>query len=164
MTNVSMIDGHIDEPKITDDEVIKALKCCAGEGACDDACPGNKVKCETEKYTLDLIYRQKADVERLRDYINHKLSATTDLIKAYDLECAKAEAYKECIGKVKEEINEALKSNYKARAERESRRPYSYLDDDFWNYCNGKIHCLRGLDYFLDNILKEMAGDNNGRT
>ena len=69
----------------------------------------------------------------------------------------KAEAYKECIEKVKEEIAEALKSNYKARAEREQKIPI-YTETEFLSYCSGKIDCLRGLDDFCDNLLKEMEG------
>ena len=70
------------------------------------------------------------------------------------LKLAKTEAYKECIEKVKEEIKQALESNYKARAERENKDINLYLDDLFWNYCSGKIDCLRGLDDFCDNLLK----------
>lgn len=73
----------------------------------------------------------------------------------------KAEAYKECIEKVKEEISEALKSNYKARAEREQKIPI-HTENEFLSYCSGKIDCLRGLDDFCDNLLKEMVGENNG--
>ena len=249
MYEVSMIDGHIDEPKMTDNEIIKALECCSvGTFACDEQCPCfhsksnlkvtscrfeligdaldliNRQKAENESLNnelhakaeyiheqRDVINEKKAEIERLSfinqrdeqrkkeaddkesnaicvlDYLytaeieeNKKLKAEIERLKTDNLilsqkrinmferldfvSKAKSEAYKECIEKVKEEINEALKSNYKVRAERESRRPYSYLDCNVWNYCNGKIDCLRGLDDFLDNLLKEMAGDNNGRT
>ena len=50
---------------MNDNEIIKALECCAGEHACNNECPGNKVDCALEKYALDLINRQKAEIERL---------------------------------------------------------------------------------------------------
>lgn len=55
--------------KDAEDRIIKALECCADEGnidACDD-CPCQKGKCiSTTPYVLDLINRQKAEIERLQ--------------------------------------------------------------------------------------------------
>ena len=73
----SCVDNANFEQMLTDDEVIKALKCCAGEGDCDDSCPGNKVKCETEKYTLDLIYRLQAEKQDLEIKFNTMRGAAT---------------------------------------------------------------------------------------
>ena len=40
MSNVSMIDGHIDEPKMTDEDIIKALGLCTSKHlGCEDGCP-----------------------------------------------------------------------------------------------------------------------------
>jgi peptidoglycan hydrolase CwlO-like protein len=64
MSNVSMIDGHIDGAKLTDNEIIKALWCCAGKYPCG-GCPGEKVDCEIEPYALDLINRQKEQINGL---------------------------------------------------------------------------------------------------
>ena len=164
MYDVSMIDGHIDEPKMTDNEIIKAVGLCNGieSGRCDECSYRNTKDGDCveilAKDTIDLINRQKAEIERLRETLDATIAGQETLQKNLP-KVIKAEAYKECIGKVKEEINEALKSNYKVRAERESRRPYSYLDCNIWNYCNGKIDCLRGLDYFLDDLLKEKVGE-----
>ena len=73
---------------------------------------------------------------------------------------AKAEAYKEFAEKAKAEIEEALKNNYKVKKERTEKYINSNGYDEFMNYCNGKIDCLRGLDDFLDNLLKELVGDS----
>lgn len=65
---------------MTDTEIIKALECCkspAHLGACDN-CPFDNIareyntSCTTMMlgYTLDLINRQKAEIERLQ---NHNL-------------------------------------------------------------------------------------------
>lgn len=59
---------------MTDNEIIKALECCAS-GTSSEACEGcpfnendicDKESNATEKYALDLINRQKAEIERLQ--------------------------------------------------------------------------------------------------
>ena len=50
---------------MTDNEIIKALECCSGKGACNNECPGTKVDCEIEKCALDLINRQKTEIDIL---------------------------------------------------------------------------------------------------
>lgn len=138
------------DKKLTDSEIIKALE-CAIRNDCDCNCVfllPNKVQ-----DVLDLINRLQEENERYkRYYFNHEYDKWEKEIKA--------EAYKECIEKVKEEINQALESNYKARAERENKDINLYLDDLFWNYCSGKIDCLRGLDDFCDKLLKELVGED----
>ena len=55
---------------MTDNEIIKSLECCADHDnidACDD-CPCLKGKCiSTTPYILDLINRQKAEIEKSRE-------------------------------------------------------------------------------------------------
>ena len=59
---------------MTDEQIIRALECCASESsdkACN-GCPFNEAKmCDKdrfalEKYTLSLINRQKAEIEKLK--------------------------------------------------------------------------------------------------
>ena len=80
---------------MTDAEIKKALECC-GAGVCKAECFGyfiagtNDCTTQLAKYALDLINRQKAEIERLeRDAFTYKIR------------WAKAEAYKECIEAVK---------------------------------------------------------------
>lgn len=63
-----MIDGHIDEPRMTDKEIIRALECCVRHDNCkmcpmydgtDDVCP------LTSEMILDLINRQKEQINGL---------------------------------------------------------------------------------------------------
>ena len=61
---------------MTDNEIIKALECCAKGGHCSGCCPydDDDVDCNncTSRLTsdaLDLINRQKAEIERLKDSI-----------------------------------------------------------------------------------------------
>ena len=52
---------------MTDNEIIKALECCIND-KCQE-CPLNKLFCGREvatEYALDLINRQKAEIERLK--------------------------------------------------------------------------------------------------
>ena len=79
MSNVSLINGHIDRTKMTDEEVIKAFECCISSStslACfncpmakNHECNGsntnvNKLVVEN---ALDLINRQKAEIEKLEN-------------------------------------------------------------------------------------------------
>lgn len=62
---------------------------------------------------------------------------------------------------IKEEINEALKSNFRAREERMNRLKKnnsspSIIDDDFISYCNGKIDALTGIADFVDELIEKM--------
>ena len=77
--SVSLVDGHIDEPKITDEDVIKALECCnLTSYVCSEECPFYKYRYDKvnncgerkAKATIDLINRQKADISELQ----HKIS------------------------------------------------------------------------------------------
>jgi len=144
---------------MTDNEIIKALECRV-----KDKCPECPYfhgypcdKCRNmQTDALDLINRLQAEIERLRNHIQEGIDLAKQIPEM--IATAKAEAYKECIEKVKEEIAEALKSNYKAKAERLEKHNVGDKTD-FISYCGGKIDCLRGLDDFLNNLLKELVGD-----
>ena len=78
MANVSLIDGHIDEKRFTDEEIIKVLECCYGDinENCEE-CP-NKNTCgdiDVVQITVNRINRQKAEIERLQkeNSMTHKL-------------------------------------------------------------------------------------------
>lgn len=155
---------------MTDNEIIKALECCIefttkqdGFHYCEDCHFNDDIHCDEtlSKNALDLINRQRAEIERLKKAVEVQEIMLSN--QDYMIKKARSEAIKECIEKVKEEIAEALKSNYKARAEKENKEINSYLDNLFWNYCNGKVDCLRGLDDFCDNLAKEMVGDSNDK-
>ena len=129
MSNVSMIDGYIDEPRMTDNEIIKALECCAVMYDCPD-CPfecdcGNMGNLSTA--AIDLINRQKAEIERLK---KDKYNFQKALNQSEDYRLiAKAEGAKEVIERLKEEAT---------------------VDDDMtWWIANVDI----------DKVLKEMVGE-----
>lgn len=61
---------------MTDNEIIKALGCCIN-GHCDDNCPfvETRESCHNlDSLILDLIKRQKAEIERLKD-LNNQLES-----------------------------------------------------------------------------------------
>ena len=92
MANVSLIDGHIDEPRMTDNEIIKALEYCVDKGYCPECpCYKNNADCKLEYDVIKLINRQKAEVERLKKH-------TQTIIKA-----------KQCVDVKKQVETEAIK-------------------------------------------------------
>ena len=158
------------DKKLTDSEIIKALeewiKNYDGSyvnfkklGNALDLI--NRLQAENSNLTSDLTSLQndltsaKAENERLRENNKAIMQTIADV---------HTEAYKECIEKVKEEIKQALKSNYKAiqgRIAYYENQGDMFVGDEFVDYCNGKVDCLRGLDDFLDNLLKELVGEDN---
>ncbi len=70
---------------VTDNEIIKALEICANDGDCKDCCinphKGNYGYCTSLaiKAALDLINRQRAEIERLEKE-NHRFA---DIGKMY---------------------------------------------------------------------------------
>lgn len=107
--SVSMIDGHIDEPKkLTDNEIIKTLECCKKATNYEDCKNCYYVKCtnprgcyrELLNDVLDLINRQKKEIERLK--VHNTAFAVKNSELEYDLGLLKQEksviksaAYKE---------------------------------------------------------------------
>ncbi|MBO5854405.1 MAG: hypothetical protein J6Q61_06680 [Bacteroidales bacterium] len=88
MSSVSLINGHIDDdvPRMTpqeaiefimtDAEIIKVLECIASkENVLCDSCPNKKLhllECHRQgaKNALDLINRQKAEIEKLKEPVS----------------------------------------------------------------------------------------------
>ena len=107
--SVSMIDGHIDEPKKpTDNEIVKTLECCKKATNYEDCKNCYYVKCtnprgcyrELLNDVLDLINRQKEEIERLEKNLETETNHITRLENQIErllqrLKTAKAEAYKE---------------------------------------------------------------------
>lgn len=67
-----------------DTEIIKALECCKNPiPMCDDCPVGSGGMCFDllKDYAIDLINRQKAEIERLTDLINEIAEANEDLVR-----------------------------------------------------------------------------------
>jgi hypothetical protein len=136
---------------MTDNEIIKAMECCSCNSVddCDD-CPRFDVDDKTTvdcmcclmREALDLINRQKAEIERLQKDINvvNNVIKNTFLLKADKnndpFAEIKAEAIKEFAERLKEKKFELNDQN----------------EDIFY--------AVEVSD--IDNLVKEMVGDING--
>ena len=125
------------DKNLTNNETIKAL-----EGAILNAkrCDSKVWSIEIYKLenALDLITRQQAENETLKA-LNGRLVVLSDRFRS-ELKTAKAEAYKECVEKVKNYIKTHC-------------NPYGKPDFDY----DTSIKILN----FIDNLVKEMVVDNS---
>ena len=94
---------------MTDNEIIKALDNCLNCGDCDN-CVYSAIKCiDMTKDALDLINRQKAEIERQKRLFD-SLGEFSDLCMGYtrklthEVKTAKAEAIKEFAERLKTKI------------------------------------------------------------
>lgn len=140
------------DKKFTDGEIIKALECCySPTGNCEKNCPMYNFKnCNDTLmagYVRDLINRQNAEIERLKECpkcvyeydgetMEYCVQGPCSNFKT--VEQIKSEAYKEFAKRLKEEIR---------------------LDDDCDYNC--RDCCYECNDYVIavDNLLKEMVGE-----
>ena len=107
--------------KITDKEIIKALECCHMVNGCE-RCPlrNDTDECEIlNTYALDLLLRQKAEIERLRKEnkilsvnadtaFQDGLNENRDLFKKEVEHEIKSEAIKEFASKLKSRIRKDI--------------------------------------------------------
>ena len=153
---------------MTDNDIIKALECCipSYHKNCKECVyskhksHGISVKTCSEVMRIDLfnlINRRKSEIERLIAKYRH--------IDA-EIPRFKAKAVKEFAEDVQEEISDAIHSNYNAKEEKENKCKKlgipANLDGGFLQYCDGKIDALSGLASYIDNLVNEIVGNNNG--
>lgn len=118
---------------MTDKDIIKALKCCSYDNYQCDNCPYAYKTCTVYKDAIDLINRQKAEIERLRSMNRAKLATIHDL--QIELKTAKSEAIKEF-------------------AERLKEKAYTY--SSITGYKSTVVDVCE-----IDSVMEEMVGDNN---
>lgn len=130
---------------MTDNEIIKALECCTGqldEGLDCTVCPFmNTDNCmRNELLALDLIKRQKAEIERLNKE-NRILSENADT------------AFQDGLNEAQDLYREQVKSEVSAEAIKE-----------FAERLKAEVGCFGKhiTDGDIDSFVKEMVGDNNG--
>lgn len=139
--------------KLTDEEIIKALACCSEAcSACDECplycCGANCSSFELHRYALDLINRQKAEIERLE-------SANDEKFRQWDM---LAEKSKQHYADLYNEAKDILKAEaYKEFAKR--------LENKIKTECNpyGKptydYDTSISIMNYMDNLVKEMVSD-----
>lgn len=78
-----------------------------------------------------------------------------DKVRLLAYESGKREVAREILNALHREIIEARNSNFKAIRERETKHNVNRFEDTFCYYCDGKIHALDGIFYFVDEFLKK---------
>ena len=131
---------------MNDKDIIKALECCnSTDSDCLNKCPyfNYTAKCSQAmiKDTLDLINRQQAEIKKLQEHIQKcdTVEQRADELIAQlqkELKTAKSEAVKEFAERLKEKFRDVARIDY-----------------------NGKPMFIVG-DAFVDNLVKEMGGDD----
>ena len=121
---------------MTDKEIIKALELCSADECWCDDCPYENLCTDTDitKFALDLINRQKAEIERLETNCLSMAQTMPNMAKA-----ERAEAVKEFAERLKEYVE-------------------SY--DVTTGY---RVTIVQAVEEeTIDNLVKEMVGENNG--
>lgn len=150
------------DKKFTDEEIIKALECCtkavSGVRKCEKCPLYTKFQClyAIKVYALELINRQKAEIERLNEYIKRCKSGEEYWVKC--LLDRPNEACKEFAEEIKEEIKNAYNNNSKVLSKHMSK--YAECPNyEFIATVQGKMNTLRGLDDFIDDLLKKKGAE-----
>ena len=148
------------DKKLTDEEIIKALECCSNYNDCDKCNfepKDNKKKTigcclEIMKNAIDLITRQKAEIERLE-------SANDEKFRQWDMLAEKA---KQHYADLYNEAKDILKAEaYKEFAEKLENICEEIMEQE-WNEKTAPIswsYAYAGFIDDIDNLLKEMVGE-----
>lgn len=135
---------------MTDKEIIKALKCCVIDDC--DVCPNDFGNCYANLagYALELINRQQEEIDTLTHTllgVMHSIDKWLDGAELEQDEVNRAATMREKtlrIAKEKQAEIEKIKTKLKY-----------YLET---NEENGVVYIPK---FIIDNIVKEMVGDNN---
>lgn len=130
-------------PSMTDDEIIKGLERTAS-WVCDECkfhgemCDGDKCEKVIAENAIDLINRQKADIESLTDELHRAKVEISNFFEQADSCC-----------------NEAI-DVFAERLKDEMR-----LEDDCRYDCMNCPYECKGYVPIIDNLVKEMTEENN---
>jgi len=144
---------------MTDAEIIKALEYCNGFESCPDDCPyyskefKKKLNCLDEKdgimaKSLDLINRQKAEIEELQSEL---------IITKNNFENAK-ERYDEAV-KISQKMNEKLIDAYKKlqTAKSEAYKEFAERLKAYFNDGRDVMYLQTFIHYGIDRLIKELS-------
>lgn len=139
---------------MTDNEIIKFMQCVVGNDANCSECEYQKVlpfpscRMMCAKNALDLINRQKAEIERLEKEIKDKERVYNDEF------CSRKEWQSKCRELLKEKQiikSEAIK-DFAERLKEEIR-----CEDDCGYHCYGCGYECKDYVIAVDNLVKEMT-------
>lgn len=150
---------------MTDEQIIKnaeyhKLRNCS---RCDYKNHGSNCLHELLNDSIKMAKRLCEDVADLEEGYNDGIVCisrykTENKWLLQKLQQAKSEAYKEFAKEVEEEIKKAYDNNSGVLREHlEKHKEKSNFE--FVAAIQGKMNTLRGLDDFIDNLLKEMVGE-----
>lgn len=151
------------DKKFTDEEIIKALECHINAEDC--------VSCEVfdwcdeiilTKLVLDLINRQKAEIERLQKEVNLVSIQFQDVQERAEEYKLKIENLQNVISNQQIEISAKIEKQIKSEAYKEFTEKLKEeirLEDDCDYNC--RECCYECNDYVIaiENLLKEMVGE-----
>jgi hypothetical protein len=144
---------------MTDNEIIKALECCVNNGDCRECAlnpkKGNYGYCTglAIKSALDLITRQKAEIERLHSI----LLSFTDEVHTWSNKKGYDTTELSLISILDESKN--IKANIKAEAYKEFAE---ILKEHQRSYDLDNYHSFEAVEInVIDEILREKAGDSD---
>lgn len=119
----------------------------------------------TKEKALDILDRMdlqifREDVAELKAYITDVVpKSEVDKARQKGYESGKRESVREIYKELHNEIIDARNSNFEAIKERETKHNVNRYEDTFCYYCDGKIHALEGIDYFMDELTKKYIGE-----
>ena len=162
---------------MTDNEIKKALVCCADEMGCAKGCPffdKKKSKCKVaspygafEKLLLDLLNRQQAKIEALQmdneqlqsDVINANMNLEHMTAEFEELEAEYEKVYEQAEADILGNLPQGGASchwcidKHKKYAIKEFAERLKYKYSIFCRYCGGFIKLE------INNLVKEMVGE-----
>lgn len=142
------------DKKFIDEEIVKALECCL----CDDSeclqCQKKelcKINCdELATKTIDLINRQKAEIERLK-------SANDENFRQWDMLAEKSKQYyADLYNEAKDILKAEAYKEYHIKA-KSCLKANRDVEQQIGN--NYVVKRIKEIENRFDNILKEMVGE-----
>lgn len=156
---------------MTDNEIIKALECCPAHIKCEECPMKQKHNCMSKlnKDALDLINRQKAEIERLQkncEELIYKIEyllchATGNKFSKYTYTIQEMLSFvDDYIQDCCDEAIEETKANVKSEAIKEFAerlKDEMRLEDDCRYDCMNCLYECKGYVPIIDNLVKEMT-------
>ena len=147
------------DKKFTDEEIKSSLEVIATTRNCNECkirnCKWGTCNCSqiTANVALDLLNRQKTEIERLKSMNQAKLECIHDLQKENEILSRNADtAFQDGLNERRDLFAPEIKSEaYKEFAEK--------LKEEW--FCNGYDSPDVDFDDFISNLLKEMVGEKN---
>ena len=147
------------DKKFTDEEIKSSLEVIATTRNCNECkirnCKWGTCNCSqiTANVALDLLKRQKTEIERLKSMNQAKLECIHDLQKENEILSRNADtAFQDGLNERRDLFAPEIKSEaYKEFAEK--------LKEEW--FCNGYDSPDVDFDDFISNLLKEMVGEKN---